>query len=121
MPDLKTQDEGSRIKREKRTIKAMVHIYCANHHGKNGALCVECSQLLDYAERRLEICPFKEAKPACNHCEVHCYSAEMRNRVKVVMGYAGPRMTFRYPGLSFQHLLDKFRKVPSLSGLRQKK
>lgn len=121
MPPENTQGGRSRIKREKHTVEAMVHIYCTDHHDKGETLCVECSELLEYAKRRLDTCPFQEAKPACNHCEVHCYSAEMRNRVKVVMGYAGPRMAYRYPLLSFQHLLDKFRKVPSISLLRQKK
>ena len=103
-----------RIKREQKTIAAMMVIYCRDHHDYKGSLCESCDKLLDYARRRLESCPFEEQKPACNHCTVHCYSTQMRARVQEVMRYAGPRMMHRHPILSLYHLLDKFRKVPSL-------
>jgi hypothetical protein len=114
-----SNSSGDRIEREKRTFEAMLNIYCSDQHQGDGGLCAECSQMLDYAQHRLTTCPFQQAKPACNHCEVHCYAAEMRNRVKEVMRYAGPRMTLRYPLLSLLHLFDKFRKAPAL-GLRKK-
>ncbi|MES9862577.1 MAG: nitrous oxide-stimulated promoter family protein [Candidatus Thiodiazotropha sp. LLP2] len=104
-----------RIKREQKTIAAMMVIYCRDYHHSNGKLCSECENLLDYAERRLESCPFKSEKPACNHCTVHCYSKQMRTRVQDVMRYAGPRMLFRHPLMSLFHLMDKFRKAPQLS------
>ena len=120
MPAEKTQG-SRRIEREKRTIEAMVHIYCSGRHGKNVDLCAECARLLDYAKARLDTCPFQDAKPACNHCKVHCYSRQMRKRVKQVMGYSGPRMTYRYPMLSLRHLFDKLRRVPTLANLKRKK
>ncbi len=92
----------------------MTRIYCRDHHGNSRALCGECAALLDYAERRLDGCPFQEEKPACNLCQVHCYSTKMRERVKDVMRYAGPRMLLRHPVLSLYHLLDKRRPPPSL-------
>ena len=104
-----------RIEREQITIETMLVIYCADHHGSRDRLCGECNQLLDYARRRLETCPFQESKPACNHCQVHCYATGKRQQVKAVMRYAGPRMIFRHPYLSLMHFLDKFRKAPSLS------
>ena len=106
--------KSPRIAREKQTIRAMARIYCEDHHGMTEALCSECNVLLDYAERRLDTCPFQEEKPACNHCRVHCYSRTMRERVKDVMRYAGPRMLLRHPILSLHHLLDKRRPPPSL-------
>jgi uncharacterized protein YbbK (DUF523 family) len=104
-----------RIEREKLTISAMMRIYCNDHHHAGDALCEACDQLLDYARRRLDSCPFQEKKPACNHCKVHCYSKDMRKRVQAVMRYAGPRMVFRHPLLSLYHLFDKLRQVPELS------
>jgi hypothetical protein len=106
---------SSRIRREQRTIEAMLHIWCRDRHGSTGQLCAECTGLLDYARRRLDTCPFQDAKPACNHCAVHCYSAVMRKRVKQVMRYSGPRMVLRHPVLSLFHLLDKGRKVPRVA------
>jgi hypothetical protein len=105
----------TRIKREKQTISAMMAIYCRDHHHSGGALCTACHQLLDYAHRRLDSCPFQEKKPACNHCNVHCYSRGMRVRVQEVMRYAGPRMIRRHPLLSLYHLMDKLRRVPTLA------
>jgi hypothetical protein len=106
--------QGPRIEREKRTIQAMLQIYCQGVHHGDGKLCDDCTQLLDYARRRLAICPFQENKPACNHCEVHCYAKQQRQKVREVMRYAGPRMIYRHPYLSLLHLLDKFRRVPVL-------
>jgi hypothetical protein len=105
---------GPRISQEKRTIDAMIGIYCRDRHALGDALCEECATLRDYAHRRLDICPFGEDKPVCNRCEVHCYSAAMRERVREVMRYAGPRMPLRHPWLALLHMLDKLRRVPSL-------
>ena len=38
-------DEHPRITREKKTIEAMVHIYCKNKHKTHGDLCAECDEL----------------------------------------------------------------------------
>lgn len=107
-----TSPDGPRIAREKRTIGAMLDIYCQDHHHSPG-LCPDCRTLLDYAHRRLEVCPFGADKPARNHCPVHCYSASRRERVRAVMRYAGPRMLLRHPVLSLFHLLDRRRSAAS--------
>ncbi|MEF1281368.1 nitrous oxide-stimulated promoter family protein, partial [Vibrio fortis] len=52
---------------EFKTVVAMVEIYCKDHHRTNG-LCQECTALLEYAETRLDRCPYGEAKPTCNKC-----------------------------------------------------
>jgi hypothetical protein len=106
--------QGPRIRQEKRTIDAMLGIYCQDRHGTRGTLCVDCERLRDYAHGRLDICPFQEEKPVCNRCEVHCYSQAMRERVREVMRYAGPRMPLRHPWLALLHGLDKLRAVPKL-------
>lgn len=100
--------------REHKTIDAMIRIYCTDHHAREGTaglLCPDCRELRDYAERRLEKCPFQERKTTCAHCPVHCYSLSMRERIRDVMRYAGPRMTFRHPVLAFFHLLDGRKKA----------
>lgn len=105
---------GPRIRQEKRTIDAMLGLYCRDLHGTRAGLCASCGQLRDYAHRRLDTCPFQEEKPVCNRCEVHCYSRTMRAKVQEVMRYAGPRMPLRHPWLALLHLVDKLRVVPSL-------
>jgi hypothetical protein len=102
----------ARIDREKRTVRAMMAIYCRDHHGRTAELCGECAELLAYALERLERCPFGEGKTACVDCEIHCYKPAMREKVRGVMRYAGPRMLLRHPMLALHHLLDGRRKQP---------
>ena len=96
----------SRLAREKKTIAAMVRIYCQHHHKSKSHLCENCQALFDYANKRLQKCPFQEDKPTCAHCVVHCYKPVMRDKVKTVMRFAGPRMIYRHPVLALFHLLD---------------
>jgi hypothetical protein len=105
---------GLRIRQEKRTIDAMLGIYCHDLHGTSDGLCESCESLRDYAHRRLDSCPFQERKPVCNRCEVHCYGRSRRDQIREVMRFAGPRMPMRHPWLSILHVIDKLRAVPSL-------
>ena len=102
------------MRREWRTLQAMVAIYCAGQsHGASGTdtLCAECAGFLDYAARRLEKCPYGPAKPTCAKCPIHCYKPQPREQARQIMRYAGPRMMLRHPWLSFTHLTDKLRRV----------
>jgi hypothetical protein len=105
-----------RMVREAKTIAAMIHIYCARQHGCTERLCPECSDLQEYAIARLDRCPFQEEKPTCAKCPVHCYKPEMRQRIREVMKFSGPRMLLRHPYLAFMHLVvDGRRKTPALN------
>lgn len=97
--------DSPHILREKRTIEAMIGIYCRAHHGTK-ALCPECGELKAYAYCRLDRCPFGAAKPACADCPIHCYKPGMKDKVKAVMRYAGPRMIYRHPLLALWHWVD---------------
>jgi hypothetical protein len=108
------RDRHPRLARELQTIRAMVRIYCHDLHGEDLGLCDECTALMDYATRRLDRCIFGDDKPTCVNCTVHCYNAEMRERVRVVMRYAGPRMMLRHPILAVAHILDGKRPAPTL-------
>lgn len=104
-----------RLRREWRTIDAMIAITCRDlHGGGRGALCAGCAELRAYAERRLRHCPFGDDKPTCANCRIHCYRPEMRERVRRVMAHAGPRMILRHPYLALMHLLvDEHRPAPA--------
>ncbi len=93
-----------RLVREARTIEAMIHIYCAKKHDCTERLCPDCSELLEYAYARLDRCPFQENKSTCAICKVHCYKPDMRERIREVMIFSGPRMVLRHPYLAFMHL-----------------
>src|SRR5512145_3194059 len=88
-----------RLERERRTIRAMIGIYCLDHHGTS-KLCPNCVELLTYATERIEKRTFQTQKPICSICSVHCYKPAMRERVRHVMRYAGPRMVIRHPVLT---------------------
>ena len=112
-----------RLRREYRTMECMVGIWCADHHGaapKQAGTCEECRAFLDYAARRLEKCPYGEAKPTCAKCPIHCYKRAQREHAREIMRYAGPRMTLRHPWLSLMHLVDKVRKVEHPMEIRRR-
>lgn len=110
-----TDPRDQRRKRELKTISVMLNMYCREHHERaQQGLCAACSALLDYAGRRLARCVFGDAKPTCNHCLVHCYGTDLRERMRQVMRWAGPRMLPRHPVLGWLHLMDGRRPVPRL-------
>jgi hypothetical protein len=68
-------------------------------------VCDECADLLRYAEKRRAYCP-KDPKPFCSVCDTHCYSAQMSDRMREVMRYAGPRSMFHgYAIAGIKHVL----------------
>jgi hypothetical protein len=101
---------SGRIEREKLCVEVMVGIYCRGVHGTKAGLCDECRELLGYAEARIDKCPFGPRKSTCANCTIHCYKKDMRAKVKEVMRYAGPRMSYSHPWLSLMHYLDGFKK-----------
>ena len=93
--------------KEKKLIPVMIKKYCHGKHGTKGEeLCEECRALTDYALFRLEKCPFKVNKKFCSFCKVHCYKPDMRERIKDVMKWAGPRMIFTHPVFAFKHVFQ---------------
>jgi hypothetical protein len=91
---------------EKLLISEMIALYCRKqHHSPKGKLCPECQQLHDYALARIEHCPFMETKTFCSACKVHCYKPEMREQIRTVMRWAGPRMLPVHPVLSIKHVI----------------
>lgn len=102
-----------RLRRERKTIDLMIAMYCRAHHGGGKIVCAECRLLADYAGRRIDRCPYGHSKPTCLKCPTHCYKPDMRERVRHVMRYAGPRMLFRHPLLAILHLIDGHRRTAS--------
>lgn len=104
-----------RLVRELKTIEAMIVIYCNAFHKPDIAPCRDCYSLVQYARKRLGLCPFQERKPTCGNCTIHCYQPEMRETIRKVMRYAGPRMIYSHPLMALRHLLDSRRKPPELA------
>ena len=98
---------SDRLERERHTIQVMIGIYCRGHHRPAAALCPACQALLDYAMQRIEKCPLQADKPTCAQCPIHCYKPKLREQVRQVMRYAGPRMMLYHPFLALRHFVDQ--------------
>ena len=107
----------SRVAREVRTVRFMIRAHCRAKHGaaKTGAaagLCTDCVALTAYAEARLAACRYGERKPACGACPTRCYRSDMRERIRLVMRWAGPRMLWLAPFEFIRHLQDGLPRAP---------
>lgn len=113
----KEKKELKHWEQEVKLIPKMVKIYC---HGKKHkredkkGLCPECQELLEYALFRLSKCPFKKNKGFCSFCKIHCYKPDMKPKIKDVMKYSGPRMTFTHPIFSFSHVAQMIKYKKSI-------
>lgn len=94
---------------EKKIVALMIRLYCKKKHGTKKELCAECQSLCDYAMLRSDKCPFMETKTFCSNCKVHCYKADMREKIREVMRFAGPRMIFRHPVMAIRHVIESKR------------
>ncbi len=102
--------------REVRTVSQMIALYCAGNHAeseKNATavcgetVCESCAELDAYAALRTQRCRKMEVKTSCDACENHCYKPEMRERIRQVMRYSGPRMLTKHPIAAIRHLIGK--------------
>ena len=96
----------ARIKKEKQIVTIMVKLYCRKKEG-NPELCTSCQALLDYAYARLDRCPFGENKTTCQKCPIHCYKPAMREKMREVMRFSGPRMLLYHPIAAIRHLFNR--------------
>lgn len=103
---------SNRIEREAKTVKAMIKLYCSHNHQLKVEDCESCSELQNYAMDRLYHCPFQEGKTSCKNCPIHCYKPGIKDDIKQVMRYSGPRMMLRHPILTVFHFIDNTRKEP---------
>lgn len=118
----------SKREREKKTVSFMITLYCKKNHGsddkgaesgeisgkhrtvkKRFQLCPECAALHEYAMLRSDKCPFMETKTFCSNCKVHCYQPQMREQIRKVMRFSGPRMLFYHPIMAIRHVIENKR------------
>ncbi len=82
----------------------MIQMNCKSKH-QTISLCDDCKELLDYANKKLDYCKWKENKPTCKKCPTHCYKPDMKKKIKKVMRYSGPRLLLKHPILLIKHVL----------------
>lgn len=96
----------SKREREKKMVSEMIALYCRKQHGAKDGLCPDCEKLKEYAQLRSDRCPFMETKTFCSNCRVHCYQPQMREKIRQVMRFAGPRMIFCHPIMAVRHVIE---------------
>lgn len=93
-----------RIDKEKEIVALMINLYCNKKH-KNINLCVDCQELLEYAHKRLASCNYKNEKISCRKCPTHCYNMKMKESIKRVMRFSGPKILFYKPYEYIRHII----------------
>ncbi len=109
------------IKREeeKAIVTQMIALYCRKNHRIKNSLCFDCTNLVSYAKQRIDKCPFMETKTFCSNCKVHCYKPEMREKIRVVMRFSGPRMLLYHPVMALHHVIKKKKKKRRLKNYNE--
>lgn len=102
----KVQMNSTRIDREKRTVSRMIELYC-RHKAGLPEVTDEFRELERYAHQRLDRCKFGSRKPSCKRCPIHCYKPAMREKIREIMRWAGPRMLLYDPIAAIRHLIGK--------------
>ena len=108
-------DIAAKREREKAMVSQMIALYCRKNH-RTRQLCPTCAALADYARERSDKCPFMESKTFCSNCTVHCYRPEMREQIRAVMRFSGPRMLLHSPVAAIRHLIETKREQKRLEG-----
>ena len=103
---MRKMDVEKKRQKEKEVVSLMIRLFCRKKHRTRGELCSECAALAEYACKRSDHCPFIENKTFCSNCRVHCYKPEMREKIREVMRFSGPRMIIYHPVMAVQHILE---------------
>lgn len=95
-------------------MKQMTALYCRGHKhqlDENGE-CADCDLLLRYSLSRTQRCPYIEKTLFCSNCPTPCYRPDMKEKMRVMMKYSGPRLFFRRPITVIWHVVyDYFTRV----------
>ena len=121
-----TPELADKRAREAQMVSQMIALWCRRHHGGGRAreqaagddepvcvklglrtitLCPECAELREYAVARIERCPHMGTKTFCSACPSHCYRPAMREKIREVMRWSGPRMIFYRPITAIHHAM----------------
>lgn len=92
--------------REIRLVSEMIGLYCRKNHLAQNGLCLECKKLDNYAKSRSERCPFMKTKTFCSNCKSSCYEEGMKEKIRLVMRFSGPRMFLYHPIIAVRYVYE---------------
>lgn len=109
--NLDTEEISRKRDKERKTVALMIEVYCHKKHKTRGdELCADCKKLTDYATERVKHCPYMANKTFCSCCKTPCYKPDMREQIRRVMRFSGPRMILISPRICIKHKLEEIRK-----------
>lgn len=97
-----------KIYKESEVVNLMIDLYYKNKVNKDKV--EEKEDLKKYCEFRLSKCPFKDNKPFCSNCKIHCYDNIHQDLIKKVMRYSGPRMMIYHPIVGIKHINETMKR-----------
>lgn len=116
---IEEESMDNKLRVEYKVVYEMIDLY----HRKNDRFSDgEISELKYYVRRKLSSCPHGSSKSCCSYCTIHCYEPRMREQIREIMRFSGPRFIFYRPGKTIKHLLHKssfIRKLPSKKSYRK--
>ncbi len=95
------------MRREIETVDAIIKLYCDKNHEQSKGLCDQCQEVRNYAIGKIENCPYQPNKPICKSCTTHCYEPAMREEIRKIMRFSGPKLIWRHPILTIRHMMNK--------------
>lgn len=105
---------AAKREQEKRIVSLMIRTYCRGHHGTRQGLCPECQTLQEYALLRADRCRLSKQRPFAPTAECIATKPAMREKIRAVMRYSGPRMLFSHPVLVVRHGIESIREKKRL-------
>lgn len=100
-------------RREKKheIVEKMIETYCTKqkHLNDGGKLCSDCDELLNYSLQRTTRCPHVEKTLFCVNCPTPCYKPDMKEKMRIMMKYSGPRFFFSHPLIVLEHVMYDFK------------
>lgn len=100
----------TRKEKEYKIVETMIDMYCEDHNISERNLVNDPISLSMYVEHRIKHCIWGNEKTTCGQCTTHCYTPKMREAIKKVMKYSGPRMIYRHPLMALYHLYYSLRR-----------
>lgn len=95
----------TRLQKEQQVIETMIRLYCKGNKHASGALCEDCQALCEASKTRLAHCRHGEQKTFCGQCKTNCYPPILRENMRAVMRYSGPRIMLYHPIMALRHAL----------------
>lgn len=99
--------------KDRRTLETIGGIYCRGNHAERikdaAGMCPECREAIERTLDRAASCPHGHTGN-CQDCRTRCQRGEAQRRIKEIMRYAAPRMTFCHSLMTLDYLRKKLGK-----------